>query len=97
MKKWTEEPGAFSPLNWHHTRRDDPARRGQSCWDFGTWRQAGISGGGHASVNLWRYHDGEGLVGVAASCNLKPVQARQLARVLWAAADKAEELEAVEE
>ena len=75
--KWTEEPGAFAVGT-------------DKGWDFGTWRQAGLSGGGHASAQVWRYHDGSCLVGTHASANLTPAQARQLARVLMAAADKAD-------
>jgi len=87
MKKWTEEHGAFSTSHIETLR--------SSCGDFGTWRQAGISGGGHASVNLWRYQ-GEGLVAVAACGAMTPQQARQLARVLMAAADEFENMEAAE-
>mgnify|MGYP001544293988 FL=1 len=77
MKKWTDEPGAFSVGT-------------EKGWDYGTWGQAGVSGGGYASAQVWRYHDGSGLVGVHACANLTPAQARQLARVLADAADKAE-------
>ena len=77
MSKWTNEPGAFSVGT-------------DKGWDYGTWRQAGIAGGGYASAQVWRYHDGSSLVGVHACANLTPDQARQLARVLSDAADKAE-------
>ena len=77
MKKWTNESGAFSVGT-------------EKGWDYGTWRGAGVAGGGHASAQVWRYHDGACLVGVHACANLTPEQARQLARVLSDAADKAE-------
>ena len=75
--KWTDEPGAFSD-------------QGSPRWDFGTWRQAGISDCGYAEVQTWRYHDGSCLVTVGARANMTPAQARQLARVLSDAADKAD-------
>ena len=75
--RWTEEQGDF-------------AIGTDKGWDLGTWRQAGLSGGGHASAQVWRYHDGSCLVGTHASANLTPAQARQLAGVLMAAADMAE-------
>jgi hypothetical protein len=77
MSKWTDEPGVFSVGT-------------DKGWDYGTWRQAGLSGGGYASAQVWRYHDGSGLVGVHTCANLTPEQARQLAQVLSDAADKAE-------
>lgn len=75
--KWTDEHGAFSVGT-------------DKGWDLGTWRQAGVSGGGYASAQVWRYHDGSCLVGVHACANMTPAQARQLARVLSDAADKAD-------
>jgi len=76
-EKWTDEEGAF------HVGPD-------KGWDLGAWRQPGIYGGGHATVQVWRYHDGAVLIGMTACANLKPSQARQLARVLVEAADKAD-------
>ena len=78
---WTEEQGSFSVGT-------------DKGWDLGTWRQAGLSGGGYASAQVWRYYDGSCLVGAHVSANLTPAQARQLARVLMAAADKADSQDA---
>ena len=80
MKKWTDEQGEFFIAT------------GIGRWDLGTWSQRGISESGmsHASVQVWRYHNGSCTVGVHASASLTPEKARQLARVLIAAADKAE-------
>ena len=77
MDRWTKEPGAFAVGT-------------DKGWDFGTWRQAGLSGGGYASAQVWRYHDGSGLVAVHACATISPAQARRLAQVLSDAADKAE-------
>jgi len=77
MDRWTNEPGAFAVGT-------------DKGWDFGTWRQAGISGGGYASAQVWRYHDGAGLVAVHACANMNPAQARRLAQALSDAADKAD-------
>ena len=63
---------------------------GKKGWDYGTWSQAGIAGGGHATVQVWRYHDGSCLVGVSAGANITASQARTLATALWAAAEKAD-------
>lgn len=61
--------------------------QGAPSWDFGIWRQSGLDGGGRASVQVWRCHSGECLVGVAAMANLDVDQARALAEALLAAAD----------
>jgi hypothetical protein len=76
-KQWTSAPGAFA----YGTEKE---------WDYGTWRCAGVYGGGHATVNLWRYHDGSMLVGTSSCANLTPAQARQLAAALIDAATMAE-------
>jgi hypothetical protein len=77
MRPWFAIDGSF--------RRD-----GKKRWDYGVWSQAGIAGGGHATVQVWRHHDRSCLVGVSAGANLSPSQSRTLAKALWAAAEKAE-------
>jgi len=61
--------------------------KGSPSWDFGVWRQSGLDGGGRASVQVWKTHNGECLVGVSAMANLDVDQARHLAEALLAAAD----------
>lgn len=61
--------------------------QGSPNWDFGVWRQSGLDGGGRASVQVWRTHTGECLIGLAAMTNLDVSQARKLAEALLAAAD----------
>ena len=78
MSKWTDEPGAYSVGVIFKGRK------------FGIWRQSGISGDGYASVQVFPLYDGSGRVAVQSCASLTPAQARQLARVLNDAADKAE-------
>ena len=77
MKPWFVVDGSF--------RRGKENRR-----DYGTWSQAGIAGGGHAQVQVWRHHNGSCVVGVSAGANITPLQARTLAAALCAAAEQAE-------
>lgn len=77
-EKWTDEEGIFA--------------LGTDRWDYGAWRKGGF--GYHRtseiSVHVRRCSDESCTVYTSACTDLTPEQARQLARVLVAAADKAE-------
>lgn len=64
-------------------------RQRDARWHFGTWLCPGLSGGGRASVDIWRAADGSVLVGSFVEANMTPDQADILADALAAAADKA--------
>lgn len=74
---WPEVPGGA-------------ARIGKGGWDLGTWRAAGLKGGGHTTLEVLRASDGECAVSVVSAAALTVDQARSAAAALLAAADKAQ-------